>query len=84
MYQPDSLIGVNLCFVPSVNDVSDKLFLLTVWDDDNGEPGEVLYEDDVFNPRNPIYIQGENQYLSYYFIDTMKILLKFLYWLETA
>ena len=73
VYQPDSLIGVNLCFVPSVNDVSDKLFLLTVWDDDNGEPGEVLYEDDVFNPRNPIYIQGENQYLSYYFIDTMKI-----------
>jgi len=72
-YQPDSLIGVNLCFVPSVNDVSDKLFLLTVWDDENGAPGEVLYEDDVFNPRNPIYIQGENQYLSYYFIDTMKI-----------
>ena len=72
-YQPDSLIGVKLCFVPSVNDVSDKLFLLTVWDDENGEPGEVLYEDDVFNPRNPIYVQGENQYLSYYFIDTMKV-----------
>lgn len=72
-YQPDSLIGVNMCFVPSVNDVSDKLFLLTVWDDQNGEPGDVLYEDDVFNPRNPIYSQGKNQYLSYYFIDTMKI-----------
>ena len=72
-FQADSLIGVNLCFVPSVNDVSDKLFLLTVWDDENGEPGEVLYEDDVFNPRNPIYVQGENQYLSYYFTDTMKV-----------
>ena len=72
-YQPDSVIGVNMCFVPSVNDVSDKLFLLTVWDDQNGEPGDVLYEDDVFNPRNPIYSQGKNQYLSYYFIDTMKI-----------
>ena len=59
--------------MPSVNDVSDKLFLITVWDDENGEPGEVLYEDDVFNPRNPIYVQGENQYLSYYFIDTMKV-----------
>jgi len=72
-YQSDSLIGVNLCFVPSVNDVSDNLFLLTVWDDENGLPGEVLYEDDVFNPRNPNYVQGENQFLSYYFLDTMKI-----------
>ena len=72
-YQPDSIIGLNMCFVPSVNDVSDKLFLLTVWDDQNGEPGDVLYEDDVFNPRNPIYSEGKNQYLSYYFIDTMKI-----------
>ena len=72
-YQPDSLIGVNLCFVPSVNDVSDKLFLVTVWDDENGEPGDVLYEDDVFNPRTPIYIQGKNQYRSYFFTDTMKV-----------
>ena len=72
-YQPDSLIGVKLCFVPSVNDVSNKLFLLTVWDDENGEPGDVLYEDDVFNPRNPTYSQGNNQYLNYYFIDTMKV-----------
>jgi len=72
-YQPDSLIGVKLCFVPSVNDVSNKLFLLTVWDDENGEPGDVLYEDDVFNPRNPAYSQDKNQYLDYYFIDTMKV-----------
>ena len=72
-YQPDSLIGVKLCFVPSVNNVSNKLFLLTVWDDENGEPGDVLYEDDVFNPRNPAYSQDKNQYLDYYFIDTMKV-----------
>lgn len=72
-YESDSLIGVNLCFVPSVNDVSDKLFLLTVWDDENGMPGAVLYEDDVFNPRSPIYSGSENQYLSYFFIDTMKV-----------
>jgi hypothetical protein len=64
---------LNLCFVPSVNDVSDKLFLLTVWDDNNGEPGEVLYEDDVFNPRSPIYSGSENEYISYFFIDTAKI-----------
>ena len=64
---------MNLCFVPSVNDVSDKLFLLTVWEDNNGTPGELLYEDDVFNPRTPIYTQGANQYVSYFFTDTSKI-----------
>jgi hypothetical protein len=56
-----------------VNDVSDKLFLLTVWADDNGDPGEVLYEDDVFSPRVPIYAQGSNNFVSYYFMDTSKV-----------
>ena len=72
-YESDSLIGIDLCFVPSVNDVSDKLFLLTVWEDDNGVPGAVLYEDDVFNPRSPIYSNSLNNFLSYFFIDTMTV-----------
>ncbi|MFM7661140.1 MAG: hypothetical protein ACKO6A_00570 [Bacteroidota bacterium] len=53
-YQADSLIGVNIHFVPSVNDVSMKVFLLSVWADNNGIPGELIYEDDIFFPRNPI------------------------------
>ena len=72
-YEPDSLIGIDLSFVPSVNDVSDKLFLLTVWDDDNGVPGDILYEDDVFSPRVPLYAQGNNNFVPYYFIDTSRI-----------
>ena len=72
-YEPDSIIGIDFSFVPSVNDVSDKLFLLTVWDDDNGVPGTVLYEDDVFSPRVPLYAQGRNNFIPYYFIDTAKI-----------
>lgn len=72
-YEDDSLIGIDLSFVPSVNDVSDKLFLLTVWDDENGSPGQVLYEDDVFSPRSPIYANGENLFTPYFFIDTQKV-----------
>jgi hypothetical protein len=72
-YEIDSLIGINLHFVPSVVDVSNKLFLLTVWSNINGEPGEVLYEDDVFNPRTPIYPSGNNQFVTYYFLDTIKV-----------
>ena len=72
-YEEDSLIGIDFSFVPSVNDVSDKLFLLTVWDDENGSPGQVLYEDDVFSPRTPIYANGENLFTPYFFIDTQKV-----------
>jgi hypothetical protein len=72
-YEPDSLIGVNLSFLPSVVDVSQKLFLITVWDNDNGQPGNVLYEDDAFSPRQPSYVNGNNNYQSYYFTDTVKV-----------
>ena len=72
-YEEDSLIGIKMHFVPSVTDVSNKLFLISVWGDNNGEPGELLYEDDVFFPRNPIYTNGINEFYTYYFKDTMKI-----------
>ena len=72
-YEADSLVGMYIHFVPSVNDVSNKLFLLTVWDDNNGEPGNVLYEDNVFFPRQPEYGSNRNQFITYYFMDTMKV-----------
>lgn len=72
-YQPDSLIGVMIHFVPSVNDVSDKLFLLKVWDDDNGIPGDSLYQDDIFFPRQPKYTYDRNIFAYYFFTDTMKV-----------
>jgi hypothetical protein len=72
-YEADSLIGVSFQFVPSVVDVSNKLFLLTVWSENNDEPDQILYEDDVFNPRNPIYPTGDQQFVTYYFLDTIKV-----------
>lgn len=72
-YEADSLIGVMIHFVPSVNDVSDKLFLLTVWDDNNGVPGDSLYQDDIFFPRQPKYEYDRNIFTYYFFADTMKV-----------
>lgn len=72
-YEADSIIGIDLSFVPSVNDVTDKLFILTVWEEANGNPGNVLYEDDVFSPRTPLYAQGENTFVPYFFADTQKV-----------
>jgi len=72
-YEADSLIGVRMHFVPSVNDLSNKLFLLCVWGDNNGVPGAVLYEDEFFFPRTPVYEDGLNEFTDYYLADTMKL-----------
>ena len=72
-YEADSIIGMNIHFVPSVVDVSNKLFLLTVWSDSGGVPGLVLYEDDVFFPRQPEYGSSRNEFKTYYFKDTLKL-----------
>lgn len=72
-YEADSLIGMNVHWVPSVNDVSNKLFLMTVWDDNGGVPGNVIYEDDFFFPRQPKYEFDRNLFTTYYLADTMKL-----------
>ena len=72
-YEADSLIGVNICWVPSVDDVSNELFLVTVWDDNNGVPGDTLYQDQLFFPRTPNYEFDRNLFTTYYLRDTMKL-----------
>lgn len=72
-YQADSLIGVQIHFVPTVIDLSNDLFLLTVWDDNDGKPGDVIYEDEFYYPRQPIYTNGRNEFHTYVFKDTMKV-----------
>lgn len=72
-YEADSLIGANIHFVPSVNDVSNSLFLLTVWEDNGGIPGNVLYEDDLFFPKQPVYESARDKFFRYYFTDTAKV-----------
>ncbi|MGM0478768.1 MAG: T9SS type A sorting domain-containing protein [Bacteroidota bacterium] len=72
-YQPDSLVGIKIHFVPSVVDVSGNLFLLSVWEDNNGQPGDLVYEDEFFFPRQPKYTSDRNKFTIYYFKDTMKV-----------
>lgn len=72
-YENDSLIGVKMHFVPTVQNVSNHLFLLTVWDDNNGKPGNKIYEDEFFFPRSPKYESAQNKFTDYYLKDTMKL-----------
>jgi len=67
------LVAVQMHFVPTVFDHSNKLFLLTVWGDNNGQPGAVLYEDNFFTAQNPVYIPEKNSFWHYYFKDNMKV-----------
>ncbi len=72
-YQPDSLIAIQIHFVPSVVDVSNNLFRLMVWDDQNGQPGSIVYEDDILNTHQPKYTNERNKFTTYFFKDTMKV-----------
>lgn len=72
-YVADSLIGIQMHFVPTVNDMSNKLFLLSVWDDNNGKPGSILYQDDFFFPREPQYESSRNAFTTYFLKDTLKL-----------
>jgi hypothetical protein len=69
-YEADTLIGVKIHFVPTIYDLSDKLFLITVWADNNGVPGNVLYTDDFFNSRFPVYEDERGVFTDYYLPDT--------------
>lgn len=72
--EQDSLIGVKIRFVPSVFDVRNELFYLTIWNDNNGQPGEVIYQDDYFNPRSPSYSYDDSLgFTTYYLKDTAKL-----------
>jgi hypothetical protein len=66
-------VAIEIHFVPSVVDVSNNLFLLSVWNDQAGEPGTLLYEDEFFFPRQPEYTYARNKFTTYYFKDTMKV-----------
>lgn len=67
--EPQTLVAVQMHFVPTVFDHSNKLFLLTVWGDNNGQPGQILYQDDFFTAQSPVYIGEKNSYWHYYFRD---------------
>lgn len=72
-YEEDTLTGVLMHFVPSVDDHSDELFLLTIWDDNAGQPGNIIYQDDYFNTNSPEYSNAINAFRYYTFMGDVKV-----------
>ncbi|MCT4582551.1 MAG: T9SS type A sorting domain-containing protein [Flavobacteriales bacterium] len=64
----DTLKSIDMHFVSSVNDVSNSLFFLQIWDDNNGQPGELIYTTDDENlpvTFRPHYNWGNNSFYEY-------------------
>jgi hypothetical protein len=64
----DTLRAVSMHFSPSVNDMSNELFFMQVWADNNGQPGDLIYTtDDDFVPFyfKPEYNLGNNGFYEY-------------------
>lgn len=72
-YEADTLTGILIHFVPSVYDHSDEQFLLTIWDDNNGQPGNIIYQDDYFNTHSPVYSGSVNGFKYYTFMNNQTV-----------
>ncbi len=73
-YENDTLRGIKIRFVESVINVSNKLFLLSVWDDNNGQPGNVIYQDEFLYPRQPSYDYDDSLgFTNYYLKDFQRL-----------
>jgi hypothetical protein len=79
----DTLRAVQMYFNRTLNDVSEKYFYLTVWDDNgSGQPGEVIYTKEGALPE---YTDELNKFYSYA-IDTTLIINGNFYvgWIQTT
>ena len=63
----DSIRAIAMHFSPSVHDVSNSLFFLQIWDDYQGEPGNIIYTTDQTVPETytPEYNIGNNGFFDY-------------------
>jgi len=62
----DTIKGVYIYFNQVLNEENRNYFFLTIWDDDNGEPGDTIFQK---IGAKPYYADEVNQYL-YYSLDT--------------
>lgn len=72
-YESDSVIGASIHFTPSVIDAEGDLFVLSLWEDNGGVPGDTLYQDDLFAPRQVEYDLGNNNFVNYYFDSAVRV-----------
>jgi len=60
----DTLWGVRIYFNRTYNDASRRYFLLTIWDDNNGKPGDTLFSRIGYRPNYADSLNGFTTYLT--------------------
>lgn len=73
-YIPDSLYGIQIYFNRSYQDESQRYFTLTVWSDDNGKPGEIVYSQPTVEP---LYEDELNRFHTYVLDTALNVSGKF-------
>lgn len=63
----DTIRAVSMYFSPNSHDVSSSSFFLQIWDDNFGEPGDLIYSTDSIIPTlyYPSYSNGNNGFVEY-------------------
>ncbi len=84
LQKPDTLRGVRMFFNKVVHNYNEKLFHITVWNDNNGEPGLIIYQ-----KKNvlPDFTDGFNNFADKYFTDKELILGQgkfYIGWVQTT
>jgi hypothetical protein len=65
-YTPDTLQAIQIYFNQTLNDASQNSFQLRIWEDNNGKPGRLIYEQEV---DRPTYKDSVNQFHNYVLKD---------------
>lgn len=68
MAQPDTLRAVKMWFNSVLEDANDAYFTLLVWNDDNGRPGDVLYQRESMMPK---HAECFEDFATYFIDDTL-------------
>ncbi len=84
LQKPDTLRGVRMFFNKVVHNYNEKLFHITVWNDNNGEPGLIIYQ-----KKNvlPDFTDGFNNFFDKLFTDKELILGQgnfYIGWVQTT
>ncbi len=79
----DTLKAIQMYFNKTLNDKSQKYFYLTIWDDNAGKPGQIIYHRQGIRPE---YDGGLNKFHTYYIDDTTLVLNRVFYvgWQQTT
>ncbi len=64
---PDTIRGVQMFFNKTHANANDRIFDICIWDNNNGEPGNLIYE---YKNQRPIFTDGLNEFGEYLFPDT--------------